>query len=84
MRFPKKGQKDTIIYNSKILVSNIPEKAYEYVVNGKSAIDWIMERYAVKPTKTAASKTTPTIGQKKSATHATFWICLPKLSVSSM
>jgi predicted helicase len=27
-------------------VSNIPEKAYEYVVNGKSAIEWIMERYA--------------------------------------
>ncbi len=47
MRFPKKGQKDTIIYNSKITISNIPEEAYEYVVNGKSAIDWIMERYAI-------------------------------------
>lgn len=47
MRFPKKDQKETIHYNSKITVSNIPAKAYEYVVNGKSAIDWIMERYAV-------------------------------------
>jgi len=47
MRFPKKDQKDTIIFNSKITVSNIPAKAYEYVVNGKSAIEWIMERYAV-------------------------------------
>lgn len=47
MRFPKKGQKDTIIYNSKISISNIPEEAYEYVVNGKSAIEWIMERYAI-------------------------------------
>jgi predicted helicase len=47
MRFPKKGQKDTIIYNSKITVSNIPEKAYEYVVNGKSAVEWIMERYQI-------------------------------------
>lgn len=47
MRFPKKDQKDTIHYNSKITVSNIPAKAYEYVVNGKSAIEWIMERYAV-------------------------------------
>jgi len=47
MRFPKKNQKDTIIYNSKISISNIPEEAYEYVVNGKSAIEWIMERYAV-------------------------------------
>jgi len=47
MRFPAKGQKDTIIYNSKITLSNIPEKAYEYVVNGKSAIEWVMERYQV-------------------------------------
>ena len=47
MRFPKKDQKDTINYNSKISITNIPAKAYEYVVNGKSAIEWIMERYAV-------------------------------------
>jgi predicted helicase len=47
MRFPKKDQKDTIHYNGKITISNIPAKAYEYVVNGKSAIEWIMERYAV-------------------------------------
>ena len=47
MRFPKKGQKDTILFNSKITVSNIPSKAYEYVVNGKSAIEWIMDRYRV-------------------------------------
>lgn len=47
MRFPKKGEKDSIIYNSKITLSNIPAKAYEYVVNGKSAIEWIMERYQI-------------------------------------
>lgn len=47
IRFPKKDQKETINYNSKITLSNIPAKAYEYVVNGKSAIEWIMERYAV-------------------------------------
>jgi predicted helicase len=51
MRFPSKDQKDTIIYNSSITVSNIPAKAYEYVVNGKSAIEWIMERYQVKTDK---------------------------------
>jgi len=45
MRFPKKGQKDTIIYNSAITIQNIPAKAYNYIVNGKSAIEWIMERY---------------------------------------
>jgi predicted helicase len=47
MRFPKKGQKETIVYNGNFTIDNIPEKAYEYVVNGKSAIEWIMERYAV-------------------------------------
>lgn len=47
MRFPAKGQKDTINYNSKITISNIPAEAYEYVVNGKSAIEWVMERYQV-------------------------------------
>ena len=47
MRFPSKTQKDTIIYNGHIRISGIPEKAYGYVVNGKSAIEWIMERYQV-------------------------------------
>ena len=47
MRFPKKDQKDSIIYNSQITIENIPARAYEYVVNGKSAIEWIMERYQV-------------------------------------
>lgn len=39
--------KDTIIYNQYISISNIPVKAYEYIINGKSAIEWLMERYAV-------------------------------------
>lgn len=51
IRFPKKDQKETINYNSKITLSNIPTKAYEYVVNGKSAIEWIMERYQVSTNK---------------------------------
>lgn len=59
MRFPKKDQKDTIIYNSKIIVSNIPAKAYEYVVNGKSAIEWIMERYQVTVHKESGIKNDP-------------------------
>ncbi|MDR2693105.1 MAG: hypothetical protein LBB74_02690 [Chitinispirillales bacterium] len=47
MKFPEKGKKDTIVYNPYITVSNIPPAAYDYVVNGKSAIEWVMERYAV-------------------------------------
>lgn len=51
MRYPKKDQKDTIIYNSKITLTNIPLRAYDYVVNGKSAIEWIIERYQVSTHK---------------------------------
>ncbi|HLT41762.1 MAG TPA: type ISP restriction/modification enzyme, partial [Sphingobacteriaceae bacterium] len=59
MRFLKKNQKGTILYNSKITVSNIPAKAYDYVVNGKSAIEWIMERYAVTIHKASGIKNDP-------------------------
>lgn len=51
IRFPKKNQKDTIIYNSQITIENIPDEAYDYVINGKSAIEWIMERYQVSVDK---------------------------------
>lgn len=47
MRFPKKGEQGTIIYNEYLRVEDIPARVYEYVVNGKSAVEWIMERYAV-------------------------------------
>ena len=33
------------------ILKNIPAKAYEYIVNGKSAIDWILERYAATQDK---------------------------------
>jgi predicted helicase len=59
MKFPKKDQKETIIYNSQITINNIPEKAYEYVVNGKSAIDWILERYQVKTDKKSGITNNP-------------------------
>lgn len=47
MRFPSKVDKSTIIYNPYITITDIPAEAYEYVVNGKSAIEWIMERYQI-------------------------------------
>ncbi|MEN6363122.1 MAG: type ISP restriction/modification enzyme, partial [Bacteroidales bacterium] len=54
MRFPKKDQKDTILYNSRITIQNIPAQAYSYIVNGKSAIEWIMERYQITTHKDSA------------------------------
>ena len=54
LTFGKNGKdtdKSTIIYNSYIRIENIPLEAYDYVVNGKSAIEWIMDRYQVKTDK---------------------------------
>ena len=54
MRYGKNGkEKDltTIRYNERITVSGIPLEAYEYIVNGKPALDWVVERQCVKPDK---------------------------------
>ncbi len=42
-KMTKKG--DSILYNQNIAITKIPKKAFEYVVNGKSTIDWVIERY---------------------------------------
>ncbi len=59
MSFIKKDVKNTIVFNNNIIVDNIPLKAYEYVVNGKSAIEWIMERYQVTVDKESLIKNDP-------------------------
>lgn len=59
MKYPKikndegKGVNDysTIIYNHAITVCGIPEEAYDYIVNGKAAIEWVMDRQAVTTNK---------------------------------
>lgn len=43
--------KSTVIYNPKITMQNIPLEAYDYIVNGKPAIEWVMERQAVTKDK---------------------------------
>jgi predicted helicase len=42
-----KWDKTRIIYNSHLTISKIPLEAYDYVVNGKPAVEWIIERYQV-------------------------------------
>lgn len=59
MKFPKKDQKDTIIYNEYITIRNIPAEAYDYIVNGKSAIEWLIERYAITIDKKSGIKNDP-------------------------
>jgi predicted helicase len=47
MKFPSKTDKTRVVYNHKITMSGIPLEAYDYVVNGKPALEWVMERQAV-------------------------------------
>ena len=54
MRFAgTRGREDktTVIYNEQITIKHIPLEAYEYVVNGKPALEWVMERQCVKVDK---------------------------------
>lgn len=47
----KVDDKTTVIYNSQFTLINIPKEAYDYVVNGKPALEWVMERQSVKTDK---------------------------------
>lgn len=49
----KTADKSIIHYNAGITIESIPLEAYDYVVNGKSVIEWVMERYAVKTDSTS-------------------------------
>ncbi|MFK2876398.1 DEAD/DEAH box helicase [Rhodanobacter hydrolyticus] len=54
MKVPKIGkEKDlsTMIYNSEITVKDIPPEAYDYIVNGRAALEWVIDRQCVKPDK---------------------------------
>jgi predicted helicase len=48
-----------MIYNAHLILRDIPLEAYGYVVNGKSAIEWIMERYAVTVDKASGIRNDP-------------------------
>ncbi|MCG5238038.1 DEAD/DEAH box helicase [Xanthobacter oligotrophicus] len=51
MAFGKGKDRSVIHYNPHITIIDVPLAAYDYVVNGKSAIEWVMERQAVRQDK---------------------------------
>lgn len=62
MRFAKTGKakdKSTILYNSAITIRDIPQEVYDYVLNGRSAVEWIMERYQVTTDKASGIRNDP-------------------------
>ncbi len=61
--FPDKSAHNVVINtgvgNGKIFSALIPKKAFEYVVNGKSAIDWVIERYSITTDKDSLIENNP-------------------------
>ncbi len=57
VKMTKKG--DRILYNRNITITKIPQKAFDYVVNGKSAIDWVIERYSIATDKDSLIENNP-------------------------
>ena len=47
MRFADKDAKTTLIINEYVRLSGIPEEAHRYVVNGRTPLEWFIDRYKI-------------------------------------
>ena len=69
MRFPEEGKRILLFITIASPLTGIPEKAYAYVVNGKSAIEWVMERYQVTVHKESGIRNDPNDWHGSAATR---------------
>ena len=51
MRFADKNTKDTLIINEHVQLTGIPEAAHQYVVNGRTPLEWFIDRYKITQDK---------------------------------
>ena len=51
MRFADKQERTTLIINEHVCISGIPEEAHRYVVNGRTPLEWFIDRYKIKQDK---------------------------------
>ena len=51
MRFADKETKTTLILNEHVRLSGIPEAAHRYVVNGRTPLEWFIDRYKITTDK---------------------------------
>ncbi len=64
MRFANKADRSSIVVNRHVTLSGIPQDAYRYQVNGRSAIEWILDRYQVKTDKASGIVNDPNTWSK--------------------
>ncbi len=88
IHFLAKGYKHTIIFNDKLSIVNIPAAAHRYQVNGKSAIEWILERYKISTDKASGIVNDPNLYESTSGALAGLkggrYVCALLLSVIEM
>ena len=60
---PKTGKRvddhTKLVYNANLTISGIPEEAQNYMVNGRSPLDWVIDRYQVKTDKKSGISNDP-------------------------
>jgi len=59
MRFASKKDRSVIVVNDYVALSGIPEEAHRYQVNGRSALEWILDRYQVRFDKDSGIRNDP-------------------------
>ncbi len=59
MKWVDKAIKSCIIYNDHISLDGIPPEATRYIVNGRTPLDWIIDRYQLKIDKASGIKNDP-------------------------
>lgn len=59
LRFPAAGRRDEIVYNARIRLKNIPDTVYAYEINGRSPVEWVMERYRITEDKESRLRNDP-------------------------
>lgn len=82
IRYLLKDRKDTIIFNDHIIISNIPLKAYDYVVNGRSPIDWVLDQYQYNVDKESGIIDDPNLYDEEKGGKYVFDLILSLITVS--
>lgn len=82
IRYLAKDQKDTILFNDSITIKKIPLKAYDYVVNGRSPIDWVLDQYQYTVDKDSGIIDDPNLYDEKKGGKYVFDLILSLITVS--
>lgn len=82
IKFLSKDRKDTIIFNDNITISNIPLEAYDYVVNGRSPLEWVMDQYQFTVDKESGIMDDPNLYDEEKGGKYVFDLILSLITVS--